>query len=330
MRQLWMSLVLILLIAVGGWALMNRSKIETVDDAIELAQQQIGELADQSLGEFNAESSDALFGDDPQIRIAALRFDAAHHLLQNPQAAPTALENLRQFDVIALQDLPVSTDAMRSLLKMLNLNGRQYELIHGPRMTNGKSNRQLGFLFDLRKISLDSSNPYVVNDPDQLFETAPFVAWFRVNADADKAFTFTLVNLALSPQNAETESQHLGELFRAVRDDGRNEDDVILLGDFQNAMNSVKQWQTLTGLESIVPPDQHAAAVKQTGIGGLYDARATTEFNRRCGLVDLLQGQDAQSIHRAPPCPLIWAEFSIHESRRDGTFANQFGPNETK
>ncbi len=47
----------------------------------------------------------------------------------------------------------------------------------------------------------------------------------------EQAFTFSLVDIHTDPDETAQELDALADVFRVVRDDGRREDDVILLGD---------------------------------------------------------------------------------------------------
>ena len=58
------------------------------------------------------------------------------------------------------------------------------------------------------------------------------MAWFRVRGPPpDQAFTFTLIDIHTDPDEVTRELDALADVYRVVRDDGRHEDDIILLGD---------------------------------------------------------------------------------------------------
>ena len=81
----------------------------------------------------------------------------------------------------------------------------------------------------------------------------PLVAWFRSSrGETNKAFTFTLVNLHLDSRAADQEIDHLGQLFRSIRNDGRGEDDVIIAGDFNAGDVSLERLNETTGLIRLV------------------------------------------------------------------------------
>ncbi len=61
------------------------------------------------------------------------------------------------------------------------------------------------------------------------------------------AFTFTLVNVHLDAELSDAEVRVLPELIRSIHRDGRQEDDVIVLGDF-GASDSRMQFLRTSGM----------------------------------------------------------------------------------
>ena len=107
--------------------------------------------------------------------------------------------------------------------------------------------------------------------------------------------------------------------YRAVRDDGRGEDDVILLGDFDA---DDQQLTALTEALHVTP------ALRRTPTNTLGDrqsdnilySRAAAEFTGRAGVLDLIRQynltvEEALVISDHMP---IWAEFIAAEATADG------------
>ena len=91
-------------------------------------------------------------------------------------------------------------------------------------------------------IELVQGQYYHVSDPDNVLANKPLVGWFRTKpADADQAFTFTLVNIDFDAESRADEASQMAQIFRAVRGDGRQEDDVILAGEFGLAAVQLNQ-----------------------------------------------------------------------------------------
>ena len=115
----------------------------------------------------------------------------------------------------------------------------------------------------------------------------------------------------------------LHDVFLAVRDDGRNEDDIILLGDL-NADDT--QFGPLGRISEICcvlsgVPTNTRGNKQYDNI--LFHQRATTEFTGRAGVLNLMRElsltQD-QALEVSDHFP-IWAEFSIHEGGQPGRLA---------
>ncbi|HYW78395.1 MAG TPA: endonuclease/exonuclease/phosphatase, partial [Thermoguttaceae bacterium] len=131
------------------------------------------------------------------------------------------------------------------------------------------------------------------------------------------------INVHTDPRRATVELDLLDDVYRAVRDGGRNEDDVILLGDFGTEADHAKQMVGLPGITSTI-------GLVPTTIGGLLpvdnillDGRATTEFTGRSEVFDLI-GQlnlslpTARALSEHLP---VWAAFSRYEGGQAGHIA---------
>jgi hypothetical protein len=180
------------------------------------------------------------------------------------------------------------------------------------------------FIFDRATIEVDRATVAVVVDPTHKFRRPPLVAAFRARGpDPSEAFTFTLINVHTDAQQAAEELDALADVFRAVRDDGRGEDDIILLG---NLGTDERHLGRLGKVPHITP----AVAAGSASVGGLrltdnllFDRRATVEFTGRSGIVDLVReaGLSPRDAAELSDHPAVWAEFSIYEGGRAGPVA---------
>ena len=187
------------------------------------------------------------------------------------------------------------------------------------------------FLFDRATIEVDRATVATVVDPAHKFRRPPLVASFRVRGpDPSVAFTFTLINVHTDAEQAAEELDALADVFRAVRDDGRGEDDIILLGNLGADENHL-------GRLGMVPHITPAVTAGSASVGGmrltdnlLFDRRATVEFSGRSGVVDpvregYLSARDAAELSDHLP---VWAEFSIYEGGRASPVAARPAANE--
>ena len=195
-----------------------------------------------------------------------------------------------EFDVLAIQRVR-STDPtlMRRLVDRINTQfNAQYDYVLSPEVGAGADKEQFAFVFDRQTVVLDVANRYAIADPENLIEYEPFVGWFRARRpDSEQAFTFTLVNLRIPSDRIHNEIPHLESVFRAVRNDGRWEDDVILLGDF-SADDQLLGSYDLPLRQAVVGHKTDVQSQKQTD-QILFAPTATVEFSGRSGVFDFLR-----------------------------------------
>ena len=317
-----MSLTLILLIVVGGWALFNRSKIETVEDAVTLAQEQIGESIE--LPDFaSLISSKTESKAQGPIRVATLNLGSIHSATDD-STRQILIQMIHEFDVIAVQEITLSPIELRKLVDQLNSNGREYDLVVSAAQGVFNTPRCFGFLFDRQKIQLDSAHRYQIADPDRLFQQAPFVAWFRIRSSRpETAFTFTLVNVQLKAGDPAEELVRIAAVFRAVRMDGRGEDDIVIAGDFQCGDQLLPMATGSTALQPVLLSKfTDTQGTKQLD-NILIDQTATNEFVLRGGVYDFMKVFNLttqQALSVSPRLP-VWAEFSATEGGQVEKFA---------
>lgn len=268
--------------------------------------------------------------DSPEnvIRIASFNIQAfGEQKLGKPEIAKTLVYIVSQFDVIAVQEIRAkSQDIIPKFVQMLNAEGARYDYVIGPRLGRSNSKEQYAFIFDSEIVEVDRGSAYTVDDPDDVLHREPFVAGFRTaRVDPKEAFTFTLVNVHVDPDLVEMEMYVMDDVFRAVKTDGRNEDDVILLGDFNTDHEHMGELGRIQTLE-------YAIAGQPTNTRGnkeydniIFDRRATAEFTGRSGVYDFasefnLTPEEALLVSDHFP---VWAEFQIVEGRGSGEVAQE-------
>ena len=262
------------------------------------------------------------------VRIATFNIQVfGEAKLANQKVVNLLAEVVRKFDIVALQEIRSHDDELLAhFLQIVNLTGRHYDCVVGPRLGNSGHTEQYAYLFDRATIEVDREAVYTVRDPDNLLHREPLVASFRVRGPpSDEAFTFTLVDVHTSPDDAKQEVDALADTFRAVRADGRGEDDIIMLGDFnvddyhfgRLAAVSDVRW-VISGVPTNTRGDQQYDNL-------LFGRSATTEFTGRAGVFDLIREfnltmREALEISDHFP---VWAEFSAYEGGRSGRVANR-------
>lgn len=265
-----------------------------------------------------------------KIRIASFNIQvfgdskmSKHHVMD------VLAQVIRQFDVVAIQEVRTkSQDLLPRFVEMINANGAQYDFVIGPRLGRTNSKEQYAVIFDRKTIEVDRQQVYTVEDPDDLLHREPMVAWFRVRGPPpNEAFTFTLVDIHTDPDEVKQEVNALADVFHAVRDDGRGEDDVIVLGDLNASdkqLGRLGQIPHIYAAISGIPTNTRGTSQYDNII---FDQTVTKEFTGRAGVYDYMREynlsmQEALEVSDHMP---VWAEFSAYEGGDPGRYATRPG-----
>jgi deoxyribonuclease-1-like protein len=264
-------------------------------------------------------------GDDPQIafrptlRIASFqlgRFDDAK--LANPRVGDVFVRLFPQFDIVAVQGVRGRNQGvLHRLIEQINAaSGQTYDFVTCPAQQRDGLEHYSAFVFDTSRVNVDGTTVHLVEDPSGRLRIKPLMGLFSAKGpDPAQAFTFKLINVEVDPDQAAVELDLLADAYRAVRDSFPKEDDVILLGDLESDDRHLgRLTSTLLGVAPLIS----GVATTTRGIqldNILLDCRATTEFNGRVEVVDMMREfrllqPDVLEISDHLP---IWAEFSVYE-----------------
>jgi hypothetical protein len=242
--------------------------------------------------------------------------------LADARVREVLLQLLPRFDVIALQSVRAPNQGVLvRLVEQINAAQRQYDFAVAADLHLKGGEQFSAFLFDRATIEVDRAQVYLVEDAAGRFQRKPLVGAFRVRGPTPaEAFTFTLVNVDLDPDHSPAEGDALAAVYRAVRDDGRGEDDIIILGTVNLAEQELAHLeQALDIARSInaVPTTTRGTAVADNI---LFNRRATTEFTGRSGVIDLIREfgltmPEALEVSEHLP---VWSEFSVFEGGQPG------------
>ncbi len=236
---------------------------------------------------------------------------------------------VREFDVVAIQEIrAVDQDIVPNFVDLINSTGRRYDYVIGPRLGRTSSKEQYAFIYDMATIQVDRSQLYTVSDPDDLLHREPLVGWFRARGvPPEQAFTFSLVNIHTDPDETKTELNALGDVFRVVRDDGRQEDDVIILGDLNVDDRNLGALGAISGISWVISatPTNTRGTSQYDNI--IFHIPSTREFTGRGGVYDFLRTYNLsmeEALEVSDHMP-VWAEFSAYEGGQPGRIAGRDG-----
>jgi len=263
----------------------------------------------------------------PTIRMATCNLSRLdERKLNNRRVSDVLVKIIPQFELVAVQGLygPTQGAVVRLVERINAATGRRYGFAACAPGERDPAEEYSAFLFDETALEVDRSTLHLVADQANRFRHPPLVAAFRVRGPAEaEAFTFTLVNVQSSPERTAAELDLLRDVFKAVRDDGRGEDDVILLGDLGADENHLGQLTQMPDITIAVASTPTTVRGTRRVDNILFDRRATTEFTGRCGVVDLLREceltmEEALEVVEHLP---VWAEFSSYEGGQPGRVA---------
>ena len=321
MSRRWQGFGLLgLLLAAAGWVYTN---YEFSGDLDQFTVRRKG-LAGPELGPAPpvARASNA-------IRIATFNIQVfGEAKLDDPATVAILVDVIRRFDVVAVQEIRAqSVDLIPRFLEQVNAGGGHYHYVLGPRLGRSNSKEQYAYLYNRASVEVDPSSTYTIDDPDDLLHREPLVASFRVRGPApQEAFTFTLINVHTDPDEAAREVNVLDDVYRAVQRDGRGEDDVILLGDFNADVRHLGQLGEISQLTAVVTGKATTNTLRTAQLDNIFfTSHATTEFTGRAGIVDLVRDLNLtteQAMRVSDHCP-VYAEFSIYEGGQASRMAGR-------
>jgi endonuclease/exonuclease/phosphatase family metal-dependent hydrolase len=273
-------------------------------------------------------------GVGPTITIASFNIkDFGEKKMGTQAVIQTLAEIVRQFDVVAIQEISTQNDYfLANFLKVINQPiganpARNYDGIIGPRLGNSTQTEQYAFLFNADRILCSQSSKYTVGDPDNLLHREPYVATFATRVNPDEAFTFTLINVHTDPDEIKTELPALAEVYRVVRRAGGDEDDVIMLGDFNADDAHLGRLGQIPGITPLI-----RGVFTNTRQNKLFDnllihQASTTEYIGESSVFDVTRKFNlalAQAEQVSDHFP-VYAKFSAYERDYAGRIASRRG-----
>lgn len=350
MNKFWTTTILALIIVGGTWVLINHEKIEQSGGVVAFLKQSFPAIdaTNNSSAPLNSnlqngvfqQASDPRFSGRPnmdsadrnqvtlnasvanRIRIASFKLSGASSH-PNPQLAMQVMADIcRRHDLIAFQEVdghrPGWLDELAAEIARQS-SGRAVYRHAGDHIRVTRNEPQYAFLYNAATLELDLGHTYTVADPDNVLVREPLVGWFRARqARPEEAFTFTVANIQLDREHPGNELAYLGNLYSAIRSDGRGEDDVIFVGDFKSGDRALAETQKKFGMTWVVS-DTATNTMKDAQYDNLvFNEMATLEFTGNGGVVDFLKlynlgFRDAMAISEHMP---VWAEFSAVEAIR--------------
>jgi len=227
-----------------------------------------------------------------------------------------------RFDVLTLQGAHLEgPKPLVPLLDKLRQTGYDYDAIDGPPASASDPHRFV-VLYNRRTVEADVRETYMVPHSESAFHYPPLVTCFRARGvPADQAFTFSLISVHVDPQRVDSEAALMAPLVAAVQGDGRGEDDVLVVGNFQTGGVGLQRGLKSARLSTLLREDGQNSMMTTTDRTQqldniIIDTWSTTEFTGRYAVFDFLRElnlrmADARKVSDRLP---IWGEFSTQEA----------------
>jgi len=313
------------IVSIGGWFFFQNFSLDGLDSVKVTPREKSGTANGDGTTPIST-TAPPVVRNGKTIRIATFNIQVfGRSKIDKPIVVDVLARIIRHFDVVAIQEVRAKDqDILPLFVEAINAGGRQYDYVIGPRLGRSVSKEQYAFVFDRASIEVDRQQLYTIDDPDDLIHRPPLVGWFRVRGPpAEQGFTFSLVNIHTDPDEAADEVNVLDDVMRVVRDDGRNEDDVILLGDLNaddRHFGELGRTPQIAWAISGVPTNTRGT---QQYDNIVFFANATREYMGRNGVFDFMREYNMtidEALEVSDHLP-VWAEFSIYEGGEIGRVA---------
>jgi len=267
----------------------------------------------------NANWNPPIARDGTSISIATFNIQVfGQSKLKKPQVMDVLARVVRRFDVIAIQEIRSKEDnVLSTFIEQINIPGYHYNFVIGERLGRTSSKEQYAFVYDASRIELVPSSVYTVPDLHDDLHREPLVGSFRTRqSSANAAFTFTLASIHTDPDEVELEVDSLDDVFIYIRTKHPQEDDVILLGDFNADANHLGQLGRLPNIAWAIPSSVSTNTHQTKSYDNIiFDRAATAEYLGKGGVLDLMTEYGLtleQAVEVSDHLP-VWAEFSAFE-----------------
>ncbi|MDO5566852.1 MAG: hypothetical protein Q4G59_09365 [Planctomycetia bacterium] len=256
------------------------------------------------------------------VRLATWNLDPLDFdKMTDPRRGPCIADVLSRFDVVAIQGIHSRNRAvLDGIIYLLRGRGLQYACLCATWDERAAQCGSLAFLFNTNSIETDGEALCEMTLPDWRNFPSPLVGSFRaIQTEKEKAFTFYLINVQLDKNSPGKRRDMLRDVYEHVRKtSGRRgvpEDDIILLGTFGAPPNNMGRLAAVANLAAV----NGDLATELNGLCSdniVFDARATSEYVERFGVIDLGKTFDlspAEEAGIATHRP-VWADFSVQET----------------
>ena len=227
-------------------------------------------------------------------------------------------EVLIDYDIVGLVELRDEKVLKRTVTQLESM-GRRYEYLISPPVGRHMKER-FAFLYDPRFVSAVTAGQVFDDDKNGRddFIRDPYFATFRAGS-----FDFTAILVRAvwgKVEERQREIQGLADVYRNVQHSDANENDVILLGDFNRNPDDSRAFARLESIPSMINlfdlPLTSDIEDKSLYDNIFFQRGHTLEYTGECG-IDKFDVTDWANIDKAASQAVsdrrpVWARFSMH------------------
>ncbi len=241
--------------------------------------------------------------------------------LNDPARIDVIIDVLKNYDIIAIQEVKdVSLQLPQQLINKMNADGSNYNVVASERVGRNVFEQYL-FVYDDDKIDAISGTAGYGIEPNDEFEREPYYAMFRAGN-----FDFYLFTIHTKPSTVATEIPALRAAYIDLQNNTPDENDIILLGDFNGKAPGVTAGSYIT-IDAIAQiPDIIFTINEETNTRGgkaydniIFQDNYTTEYSDSAGVNTfwLPYGLDEDQGFAISDHKLVWAVFDIPHTDDD-------------
>jgi endonuclease/exonuclease/phosphatase family metal-dependent hydrolase len=246
--------------------------------------------------------------------------------LSQPEVMGVLADVVRQFDVLAIQEIRTQDDThLDQFLRMINQGGRQYRGVIGERLGRTSSTEQYAFIYDSEMIEVVEGSVYTIADPHDRLHREPLIGTFRVRGPpTPRPFSFRLINIHTDPDETKTELDALADVFAVVQQ-SPGEDDTILLGDLNVDTQHFGRLAYRPGILPVIQQQFTNTRGTSQMDNIVFDRRFTVEMTGNAGVMNLMEmyGLTEDEALKVSDHLPVWSDFSIYEGRTGPLVRNQ-------
>ncbi len=168
---------------------------------------------------------------DDKIRVATFNIKSfGKSKISKPGTMASIVNIVNKYDIVAIQEIKDKREKVPD--QFLAMLGRGWAMSESPRTGKNPddkhSQEQYVFYYQKKGISEEGAGA-LYPDTNDYFQREPWMARFRVNRGN---FTFVVINIHTRPESAVEEINALHKVVTWARGHWPDEDDFIVLGDF--------------------------------------------------------------------------------------------------